>query len=49
MGRPPLPKGEKKTGKTVYLPTELWPKYFQLGGHDWFREQVKRAKPKKPE
>lgn len=44
LGRPPLPTGQFKIGRSIRLTPEQWLKLEQLGGVDWIRERIDKAR-----
>lgn len=43
-GRPPIPADQHKVGASIRLTVAQWAKLAKLGGVDWIRAKIDRAK-----
>lgn len=43
-GRPPVPLDQFKIARSIRLAPEQWLKLEQLGGVDWIRQQIDKAR-----
>lgn len=44
-GRPPIPADQHKVAASIRLTLAQWAKLAKLGGVDWIRERIDKARP----